>query len=35
MDNNLKQRNRALLWILVGLCLLLYIVSFIKTQGNV
>lgn len=34
MDKNLKQRNRALLIILVGLCILLYAISFIRIKGG-
>jgi hypothetical protein len=35
MDKNLKERNRALLYILVGLSLLLYVVAFIRIKGGV
>lgn len=34
MDKNLKQRNRALLFILVALSLLLYVVAFIRMKGG-
>ena len=34
MDENLKQRNRALFYLLVGLSLLLYIVAFIRMKGG-
>jgi hypothetical protein len=32
--NNLKARNRALFWILMGLAIALYITGFIKTGGR-
>ena len=35
MDKNLKQRNRAILYLLVGLCLLLYAVAFIRMKANI
>ncbi len=34
MDKHLKQRNRALLYILIGLSLLLYVVAFIRMKGG-
>lgn len=34
MDKNLKQRNRALLYLLIGLSLLLYVVAFIRMKGG-
>jgi hypothetical protein len=35
MDKHFKQRNRALLWLLVGLSLLLYVVAFIRMKGGI
>lgn len=34
MDKHLKERNRIVLYLLLGLCMLLYIVSFVKMKGN-
>lgn len=34
MDKHLKQRNRAILYILVGLSLLLYVIAFVRVKGG-
>ena len=34
MDKNLKQRNRALLYILVALSVLIYAIAFVRMKGN-
>lgn len=34
MDKNLKQRNLAILLILLGISILLYLVAFIRTGGS-
>jgi hypothetical protein len=33
-DPHLKQRNRALLWCMVGLSLLLYAIAFVRVGGG-
>ena len=34
MDKNLKQRNRALLYVLVALSMLIYAIAFVRMKGN-
>jgi hypothetical protein len=34
MDKHLKERNRTLFFLLLGIFILLYIVSFVKMKGN-
>ena len=34
MDNNLRQRNLAVLFILMGLAFLFYAVAFVKMGGH-
>lgn len=34
MDKNLKQRNRALLYILTAISMLIYIIAFVRMKGN-
>jgi len=34
MDNNLKQRNYAILYTLLTLSVLIYIVAYIRMKGN-
>lgn len=33
MDQNLRNRNRAMLVLLLGLCVLFYCVAFVRTGG--
>jgi hypothetical protein len=35
MDKHFKQRNRALLYLLLGLSFLLYVVAFIRMKGSI
>jgi hypothetical protein len=34
MDKNHKQRNRAMLYILVALSILIYVIAFVRMKGN-